>query len=98
MTEPDLRVPARHPRTASRTFSGEAVIVSPAENMVRLLNPAGSRIWELADGAHTVEEIATVLSQEYAIEPPQARERAAAFLAELVEKELVIWTEAPKSN
>ena len=91
MTEPDLRVPARHPRTASRTFSGEAVIVSPAENMVRLLNPAGSRIWELADGAHTVEEIAAVLTKEYAVELPLARESAAHFLHDLADKGLIAW-------
>ncbi|MBM4459727.1 MAG: PqqD family protein [Chloroflexi bacterium] len=91
MTQPDLRKPVHNPHTASRVFSGEAVIVSPAENMVRLLNPVGSRIWELADGAHTVEEIAAVLTEEYAIELPMARESAAQFLHDLAGKELIAW-------
>ncbi len=85
------RKPAHHPRTASRVFSGEAVIVSPAENVVRLLNLTGSRIWELADGTRTVEQIALILSEEFAVELSHARRSVAAFVEELVGKELLVW-------
>jgi len=85
------RKPAHHPRTASRVFSGEAVIISPAENVVRLLNLTGSRIWELADGTRTVEQIAVILSEEFAVELPHARRSVAAFVEELAGKELLVW-------
>jgi hypothetical protein len=39
MTQPDDRIPIHHPHTAARVFSGEAVIITPAENKVRLLTP-----------------------------------------------------------
>jgi hypothetical protein len=93
MTQPDLRKPLPNPRTASRVFSGEAVVISPAENTVRLLNPVGSRIWELADGAATAEDIAAQLTQEFAVDLDHARQSVAAFLAELDGKGLLAWVE-----
>jgi hypothetical protein len=91
MFQPDLRKPLRHPRTASRVFSGEAVVISPAENSVRLLNPVGTRIWELADGARTVDEIADQLTREFIVGPDHARESTGRFLAELEAKGLIAW-------
>lgn len=82
-----------HPRTASRVFGQDAVVISPAENMVRMLNPTGSRIWQLADGTRTVDEIAAVLAQEFAVTQAQARANADEFIAALVEKGLLMWTE-----
>ncbi len=72
MPDRDDRIPIHHPRTAARVFSGEAVIISPAEHMIRMLNPVGSRIWELADGTRTVDAIAAILAAEYEVEPAHA--------------------------
>jgi hypothetical protein len=88
---PDDRKPKHHPRTASRVFSGEAVVISPAENVVRMFNPVGSRIWELADGTRTLDEIALTLTREFEIDLSHARESVAAFVDELAEKELLAW-------
>ena len=89
VNEPDLRVPVRHPRTASRVFSGEAVVISPAENMVRMFNTAGSRIWELADGERSAEEIAHVLVAEFDVDEREARASVASFLDELLARGLI---------
>lgn len=90
MAELDNRIPVHHPRTASRVFSGEAVVITPAENMVRMLNPVGSRVWELADG-RTLDEIAAALTAEFEIDLPQARASVAAFVEELIGKGLLAW-------
>jgi len=82
----------RHPRTASRVFNGEAVIVSPAENMVRMLNPVGSRIWELCDGTRTLDQIAAVLTNEFEVDAAHARQSVDVFVAELAAKDLVTWS------
>lgn len=84
-------IPAHHPRVAARVYSGEAVILSPAENMVRMLNPVGSRIWELADGTRSVDEIATVLTAEFDVEYPQAQQNTGEFVEALVAKGLLTW-------
>jgi hypothetical protein len=78
-----------HSQTASRVFSGEAVIISPTENVVRMLNPVGSRVWELADGTRTVEDISVVLTTEFEVDLPQARASVAAFVEELTGKGLL---------
>ena len=86
------RKPIHHPQTASRVFSGEAVIITPAENKVRMLNPVGSRIWELADGTRTVDAIATMLAAEYEVDPAHARQSTQNFVADLVAKSLLSWS------
>jgi hypothetical protein len=85
------RIPVHHPRTASRVFSGEAVVISPAENMVRMFNPVGSRIWELADGTRTLEQIVGALIAEYEIDAVHARRSVETFVAELTDKGLLSW-------
>jgi|WetSurMetagenome_2_1015567.scaffolds.fasta_scaffold1260253_1 hypothetical protein len=82
---------AHHPRTASRVFNGEAVIISPAENMVRMLNPVGSRIWELCDGGHTLDQIAAALTEEFEVDLAHARQSVTAFVDDLLAKDLVVW-------
>lgn len=89
MDQSDPRVPIHHPRTAARVFSGEAVIITPAENTVRMLNDAGSRIWELADGTRTVAQIAAALAQEFDVDPAEARAGTAAFVDALAAKGLL---------
>ena len=91
MEETTQRRPAHHPRTASRVFSGEAVIITPAENVIRMLNPTGSRIWELADGTRTVDEIVDVLVDEYDVDFTRARQTTLDLLSELDEKGLIAW-------
>jgi len=88
------RIPIHHPRTASRLFSGEAVIITPAENTVRMFNPVGSRIWELMDGQHSVGQIIAALIDEFDVEPERAQHTTLEFFAMLEEKELVAWVEA----
>ena len=91
MDMPDERKPLHHANTASRVFSGEAVVISPAENIVRMFNPVGSRIWELADGTRSQEQIAAVLAEEYEIDAAHAQRSVEAFVAELADKGLLAW-------
>ena len=87
----DSRKPTHHPRTASRIFGGEAVVISPAENLVRMFNVVGSRIWALADGTRTMDQIAEALIEEFEVDSPHARASVAAFVDELIAKEMLSW-------
>lgn len=86
------RRPVHHPATGSQLFGDEAVIVSGAENVVCLLNPVGSRIWELCDGSRTAAHIARVLTEEFEVDLAAAQQAVTAFLDELVAKKLVAWS------
>lgn len=92
MSDSDLRRPIHHPSTASRVFGSDAVVISPAENMVRMLNPVGSRIWQLADGNNTVEDIAVILTQEFDVDLPHARRSTADFVEDLRSRNLLDWS------
>jgi hypothetical protein len=70
---------------------GEAVLVDPDRNVVRMLNTVGSRIWELADGTRTVDEIAEALTEEFEVEVSEARQSVVEFVDELADKELLVW-------
>lgn len=87
----EQRIPTHHPRTASRLFSGEAVVITPAENTVRMFNPVGSRIWQLMDGQRSVAQIIAALVDEYDVDPARAQRTTLDFFAMLEEKELVAW-------
>jgi len=63
------------------------------DNMVRMFNPVGSRIWELADGQRTVEEIARQLTVEYAVELSAARAEVREFVDALAAKGLLTFAE-----
>jgi hypothetical protein len=93
MVNPLQRKPAHHPRTASRVFSGEAVVITPAENKVRMFNPVGSRIWELTNGQRTVGQIIDLLIDEFDVEPERAQRTAQEFLAMLDEKNMIAWAD-----
>ena len=91
MSEHNQSKPVHHPRIASRIYSGEVVIINPDLNRVQLLNTVGSRIWELADGSRSVNEIITILTEEYDVEEEQARQSVTIFLQGLEEKGLILW-------
>ncbi len=83
------RRPVRHPRTASRVIDDEAVIVTPEENLVKVLNEVGSRIWELADGTRTVGEIAEAIYIEFEVDKTQAEEDVVKFVEELEKSDMM---------
>ena len=94
MKDIDTRKPVHHASTASRVFGEDAVVISPAENMVRMLNPVGSRIWQMSDGTNTMEEIAVTLTEEYDVDLPHARQSVAGFVEDLVERDLLDWSQS----
>ena len=55
--------PRQAPNVVSRQIEDEAVLVHPLQGKVRVLNAAGARVWELADGQRTVSEIAQTIAQ-----------------------------------
>ncbi len=75
--------PCRAPGVVSRLLDGEAVLIHPAQGKVRVLNGVGARIWELADGRHSIGAMARLLAQEYEVELSQAESDALAFCRDL---------------
>ena len=91
MSNSALQRPTHDSAVASRVYGTDAVVISPEEGMVRLLNVTATRIWQLADGSHSVDEIATVLTQEFEVDFQHAQQSVIRLLAELSEKKLIAW-------
>ena len=86
-----MAIPHHHPDISARIYDGEAVIISPATNRVVMLNPVGSRIWELIDGEASPDDIAVALTAEFEVELQHARQSVQAFLDQLTAKQLIDW-------
>ena len=89
-TEPYSTEPSfvRSQSVVARLVGGEMLIV-PIRSKVGDLasiysfNGTGSLIWKLLDSPKTVTELATVVAQEYAVEPAQAERDVTDFVSEM---------------
>lgn len=82
--------PAPHPATSSRIVDNEAVIIHTQGNSVHMLNEVGTRVWELADGTRTTEQIVAILVEEYDVEEAEAERTVTTFVEELRQRGLIV--------
>jgi hypothetical protein len=83
-------VPVHAPEVVSRLVDGEAVVVHPRQGVVRVFNPVGARLWELADGRRSVAELVETITREYDVDQEQASHDALVFLADLVNRGVLV--------
>ena len=69
--------------SAFRRYGEQGWVVHLKNPANTLLNDAGARIFELLDGRHSVQEIATTVSEEFDVGLDQARQDVLEFLREL---------------
>lgn len=81
--------PNRVPSVVSRMIDGEAVLVHPGQGKVRVLNAVGARLWELANGSRTIDEMARALAEEYAVSTGEAQSDALVFCSDLAGRGLL---------
>ena len=81
--------PARNHDVVARPTAEALILLDPSSGEYFTLDGVGGRVWELCDGSRSVEEIATLLAEEY--DAPVARIRADVLelLVELHESRLV---------
>ena len=83
------KYPVPHPQVAARVVDGEAVIILADSGEVNVLNPVGTRIWELTDGARTVQQIADTIVAEYDVTPEAALQDVTEFLQTLADANML---------
>lgn len=90
---PDIQLlkPVHSANVAARVYGNDAVIISPDEGVVRMLNPTATRIWHLIDGTRSTDEIAVGLTHEFDIDLSHARQSVERLLGEFSEKQLITW-------
>jgi hypothetical protein len=85
----EQEIPMKSPDTAHQIIDGEAVIITPGQMMVHVLNTVGSRIWDLADGKRNIEDIAKILAEEFDVSYETALQDTAEFTGDLAQKEIM---------
>jgi hypothetical protein len=73
----------RHPDAASRDYDGEAFIVVPGLGEYNILNPIGTRVWDLIDGRRGLDDIVRVISEEYDVPADVAEADVRSFVEDL---------------
>jgi hypothetical protein len=58
-----------------------------------MFNPIGSRIWVLADGTRTNDDIAVLLTEEFDVSLDHARRSVASFVDDLAARGLLLFDE-----
>lgn len=77
-------------KTAWRIIEGEAVIVTPLDSKIHILNEAGTRIWELLeDKEMKVGQIIERICEEFEVDKEKAEEDVDKFIKEMHEKGVV---------
>jgi hypothetical protein len=71
-------------------FGAEYVLLDPSGKMSRGFSTTSARVWELMDGARSVEEIARRVAEEYGAPMPVVLSDVSGFIDELVRKGLVV--------
>ncbi len=89
------KYPAPHPQVAGRTIADQAVVVLADAGQVNVFNSLGTRIWELIDGAHSVQQIVDAIVAEYDVAPEVALQDATSFLQELVDTQAITLLDQP---
>jgi hypothetical protein len=72
-----------------RVLDTEALVVDVKHGLLYPLNSVGARIWELCDGARSVDEIVGTLAQEFEAPEPTIRADAVDFIERLADARLV---------
>lgn len=83
------KIPIRSPETAHQIIDGEAVIITPGQMMVHVLNSVGSKIWDLADGKKNIGDIAKTLAEEFDVSYETALKDAVEFTRDLAENKVM---------
>ena len=86
-TEGPLRgdsLPRRSTAVAWQVVDGEMVLLRHKEKELLGLNPVGRRVWEMADGATTVDQMSAAIAAHHGIPLAAAREDVDRFVRELL--------------
>ena len=76
--------PLKNEKYPFRIIDGQALIIDPSANVIKLLNGVGTQIWDWIDGKRTGNEILQNIIDEYEVSSEIAKTDLVKFLQELL--------------
>ncbi len=83
-------LPMRRADIVRRNVEEELVLFDPENQRAHFLNPTADLIWELCDGARSVENIAEKVTSRFEVAPARAMEDVRGTLEEFRRKRLLL--------
>ena len=91
MTELDLNTRfSAPPQVLSRLVGNETVLLNLETGIYFGVDGVGQRVWELADGQRSLDQIVDVVVAEFDVDRSQAEADICAFAKTLVERGLLV--------
>lgn len=87
--------PLRGADSASCIIDNQTLIIQSTNRRLFVLNAAGTRIWELADGRHAIEDIVREMRAHSKKPEEQIRMEIQEFIEELVERQVLVLLNHP---
>jgi len=81
--------------SASCVINGQTLIVQSKNRKLFVLNGAGTKIWELSDGRHAIEDIVEKVKMESRKPEGQIRKETEEFIKELVDRQVMVLLNHP---
>ena len=79
----------REPNTVSRTVDGEAIVITPENRTIHVLNNVGTKIWELVKEKKKIEDIVEQIRQEFKMDQGLVRKDVLEFVEKLHKKQML---------
>ncbi|MFN2137648.1 MAG: PqqD family protein [Candidatus Promineifilaceae bacterium] len=86
----EAALPRVAPDIVWRLLDDNAVVVSPREGEVRVLNSVGTAVWQLLIDDQDVAAIEAFLGANFNVSPEQAHEDLVVFLDELTDRGILV--------
>lgn len=86
---------AQNKDIAYRVIDEEAIILTPEDGMLHNLNALATRIFELANGARTVNDIVKAVCDEFDVDENTARRDTINFIEDLLHKKMLVLSNNP---
>jgi hypothetical protein len=94
MTTDLQRLPRRRLDVEVREDGSDSEVVAASSDAVHVLNPTARAIWELCDGATTVDEMVAAICQLFDVPRSTAFRDVHAVIGQLQRAGLVNWSDA----
>jgi PqqD family protein of HPr-rel-A system len=84
--------PVRKDGVTARKLGDECLLYDPASGALHVLNASGHMVWEMCDGAHTLQDIERAMRDSYEVgEDADVRRDLEQILSSLGDKDLLKW-------
>jgi hypothetical protein len=80
---------SRNRDVACRFIESEVLAVNPRDSLIYCFNGVASRVWQLLDGCHSVEEIIAAVDAEFEGDKSALGDDIISFIEELLTKNLI---------